>query len=210
VDDHPVVRRGLAQLLSDEPGLDVCGEANNGHEARELVAETQPDLAIIDLALPDVDGIDLIKSLRGRHPGLALLVLSMREEEIYAERALRAGARGYVTKGRPPEELLHAIETVLDGHVYLSTEMADTILHRVVRGNDRADATLLSALSDRELEVLRLIGDGLGPSQIADGLHISVRTVETHRNHLKQKLSLSDAAALRRFAVQWMRERQDG
>lgn len=209
VDDHPVVRRGLVQLLSGEPDLEVCGEANTGREARALIAEAQPDLAIIDLALPDVDGIDLIKSLHGRHADIPLLVLSMREEDIYAERALRAGARGYIAKGRPPEELLRAIRQVLAGSVYLSTEMADTILRRVVEGDSHADAALQNSLSDRELEVLRFIGNGLGPSQIAQSLHLSVRTVETHRNHLKQKLNLPDAAALRRFAVQWMRERHD-
>jgi DNA-binding NarL/FixJ family response regulator len=208
VDDHPLVRGGLAQLLAEERDLEVCGEASTGREALDLAASLQPDLVIVDLALPDVSGIELIRDLKSRHPHITILALSMHDEEIYAERALRAGASGYVMKGQPPQEVIAALRRVLGGGLYVSEAMAAAMVERTVRPG-RADApSPVASLTDRELEVLTLVGEGLAPREIAAKLHLSVHTVETHRSHIREKLDLPDAAALRRFAVRWMRGQQ--
>lgn len=205
VDDHPMIQEGLKQLIAKQPDLELCGAATTGREALEQAAQLRPDLAIVDLSLEDMDGLDLIRDLTGRNPGLAILVLSMRDERFYAERALRAGARGYVPKGRRPRTVMAAIRAVLDGQVYLSEKMASRLLRRVVHEAPPEDSSPVDSLSDRELEVFSLIGQGLGPSKIAQRLHLSVKTIETYRSHIKRKLKLEDAAALRQCAIQWAR-----
>jgi DNA-binding NarL/FixJ family response regulator len=198
-----MIVQGLLRLLSKERDLEACGRAGTGHEALALARELEPDLAVIDLALPDVDGIELIKNFAARCPGVAILVLSMRDEAVYAPRALRAGAKGYIMKGQRPKKVLEAVRQVLDGEVYLSDKMASTMMRRLVQGDGKQAASPVSALSDRELQVFTMIGRGIGPTRIAQRLHLSVKTIETYRAHLKRKLRLPDAAALRRFAIEW-------
>jgi len=210
VDDHPLIHEGLVQLIAQEPDLETCGQAASGREALDMAASRNPALAIVDLSLLDMDGLDLIKDLAARFPGLAILVLSMRDERFYAERALRAGARGYITKGERPRTILAAIRRVLQGDVYLSDRMAALLMRRLIDHNSPEAATAVDALSDRELQVLSSIGEGLGPSQIADRLHLSVKTIETYRAHIKDKLSIDDAAALRQYAIHWMQEHRPG
>jgi DNA-binding NarL/FixJ family response regulator len=204
VDDHPLIRQGLVQLLNEERGIEVCGEAGNGREALELAAAVKPELLILDLRLPDRDGIDLISDLKAHDPGLLILVLTMRDEQVYAERALSAGAAGYVMKGHSPDVVLAAINRVLDGQVYLSEEMTAAVLKRFAGHGHPEQISSIDLLSRRELQVMSLIGQGLGPKEIGKEMHISVRTVETHRENIKIKLGLDDAAALRKFAIQWV------
>lgn len=204
VDDHPMVRQGIIRVLGREEDFQVCGEAGTAAEAHELARTVQPAVAVVDLALPDADGIELIKDLHARHPDLVILVLSMRDEELYAERALRAGARGYVMKGKRPRQLVEAIRTALDGGVYLSETMAARLMRRLVDADAQgAEGSPVDSLSDRELQVFTLIGEGMGPTRIAEKLHLSVKTIETYRAHIKRKLNLPDAAALRKCAIQW-------
>jgi DNA-binding NarL/FixJ family response regulator len=208
VDDHPMIRQGLVTLIEQEANWSVCGQADTGREALELADETDPDLAVVDLALEDIDGIDLIKDLAKRQPDLRILVLSMRDESLYAERALRAGAHGYIMKGQRPGTLRQALQRVLDGDVYLSEVMTGKLMRRLV-DHDAEDATSpVAELSDREFQVFTMIGRGMGPSEIADRLHLSVKTIETYRAHIKQKLALEDAASLRRYAIEWAQEQE--
>lgn len=201
VDDHPLVRRGLIELLRDEHDLDLCGEATNAPEALRVIHRLKPDLAVIDLTLTEGSGLELIKQIKAMYPEVRMLVASMHDEAVFAERALRAGADGYFNKQEPAESLLRAIREVLQGHLYMSARMADRLLHRALRrGNTSALATL-SELTDRELEILDLIGDGLTAKQIAGRLHLSVKTVHTHRDALKRKLQCSTAAELTHYAI---------
>jgi DNA-binding NarL/FixJ family response regulator len=202
VDDHPMIREGLRQLLAKQPDLEVCGEAGSGHEALAAAAEQSPDLVFLDLSLPDMDGVDLIKDFRSRHPHAAVLVFTMRDEQLYAERALRAGAAGYLMKGERPQIILEGVRRVLGGEVAVSEAMASTLLRWFVRPGASADRSPLAALSNRELEVFHLLGEGCGPREIAERLHVSVRTVETHRLHIREKLHLDSAAALRHYAIE--------
>jgi len=198
-----MIREGLRQLLSREPDIEVCGEAGSGHEALAAAGKHPPHLVILDLALPDMDGMDLIKSLRSRYPSVAILVFSMRDERLHAERALRAGAAGYLMKGERPRRIVEGVRRVLRGEVAVSEAMAADLLRWLVRPAASKDRSPLSALSDRELEVFQFLGRGQGPSEIAERLHISARTVETHRLHIREKLHLESAAALRRYAIEW-------
>jgi DNA-binding NarL/FixJ family response regulator len=203
VDDHPVVRQGLARLINDEADLCVCGEADSAAAALEIVSRVQPDLAVIDISMGGADGIELIKDLRADRPELLTLVLSMHDECLYAERVLRAGARGYVTKQEPPEEVMIAIRRVLAGEVHVSNKMAGRLLKAVTGSKADAGETPLDRLSDRELQVFRLIGGGMSVREIAEKLFLSVKTIETHREHIKEKLSLKSSAELLRYAVQY-------
>jgi DNA-binding NarL/FixJ family response regulator len=205
VDDHPVTREGLRTLISGEPDLAVCGEASTAREAIEMIVALRPRLIIADLSLPDMEGIEFIKDMKARCGDALILVFSMLDEAVYAQRALHAGARGYVPKGRPMSAILRAVRRVLAGHIHLSDEVADAFLHRAVGAPDLRAASPIESLSDRELEILTLIGQGLGPSEIAVRLHLSPRTVETHRANIRLKLDAPDAAALRRYAIEWLR-----
>ena len=207
VDDHPAVREALASRISRQPDLEVCGEAANMVEAIRLVADTQPDLAVVDISLKAGNGIDLIKRLRERNDGIRTLVWSMHSESLYAERALRAGALGYITKDVETDKIVDAIRRVLDGKVYLSDAMADKMLHRAVgTGRKEIPHSPLDTLADRELEVFRMIGQGLKTAQIAERMHLSIKTVETYRDRIRHKLGLSDGAQLAQRALQWAAE----
>jgi DNA-binding NarL/FixJ family response regulator len=206
VDDHPIVRHGMAQLLSDEPDLNVCGEAADAGEAVRAVEELRPDMAIIDIQLDGMDGLNLLKDLKARWPELHVLIVSVHDETLYAERALRAGALGYLNKQTATEHLVEACRRVLAGEIYLSEQMSNRLLHSVVGGKTDLEESPIDRLSDRELEVFRLLGEGLGTRQIADKLALSMKTIETYRENIKDKLSLADSNQLVRHAVQWVLE----
>lgn len=204
VDEHPILRLGIATLIGKQKGMSICGEASNLAEAYQLVTKLSPDLVITDISLRGNSGIELMKELAYRWDSLPVLAYSAHDEQIYAERVLRAGARGYVMKQRPPEVLLQAIRHVLDGKVYLSREISDRLLGKFIGKSSRPDdQSIIDRLSDRELEVLQMIGQGQSTSQIAEQLCLSTKTVETYREHLKQKLNLSTGPELVRYAVEW-------
>lgn len=209
VDDHPIVRQGLALLINREADLIVCGEAEEAQTALEAIAAQRPDILIVDISLNGPDGIELVKLLRARSATLPVLVLSMHDELTYAERALRAGANGYIMKQEATERVLIAIRRILKGDVYLSDRAASRVLQQYVRGAT-AQHSSVSDLSDRELEVFRLIGGGHGTRQIAEELHLSVKTVETHQAHIKEKLSLRTARELVQYAVEWSLTEKQG
>lgn len=203
VDDHPIVRQGISQLINQEPDFDTCRQAGNAQETLDLLENSIPDVVLVDISLDGISGLELIKILKSRYPALPVLVLSMHDESLYAERALRAGAKGYVMKQEATEKVLIAIRQVLRGELYLSDRMQGKILQRILNG-DAGGLSPIDLLSDRELEVFRLIGHGFATGDIARELARSVKTVETHRAHLKDKLGLKNAAELTRFAVQWV------
>jgi DNA-binding NarL/FixJ family response regulator len=204
VDDHAVVRHGLRQFLGGEPDLAVCGEAASAEEALNLAADLKPDLAIVDISLGGANGIELIKNLKARQPGLRILVLSMHDEAHFAERALRAGAHGYVMKREARDRVLEAIRAVCAGNIYVSERMQKNMLHQYLHGVPAGASSPISRLSDRELEVLTLLGRGLSSKEIAERLHLSQKTVDSHRTHLKEKLNLRQASELVRFAFEWV------
>lgn len=206
VDDHRVVRSALAELIGKEEDLTVCGEAGSATEALDAAARLLPDLAVVDLALQnDLGGLELIKDLSQRFPRLRLLVLSMYDGDVFAERALRAGARGYVMKSEDPEVLLDAIRAVLRDTVYLDGGLAARLVGKTVAGSSGKPQGAVESLTDREVQVFQLIGQGYGTSRVADNLHISVKTVETYRARIKEKLGLRNAADLTETAVRWVR-----
>lgn len=203
VDDHPIVRQGLGLLVNREPDLMVCGEADGGFAVLQIVANLRPDILVLDISLNGPDGLDLLKTIRLKEPALPVLVLSMHDESNYAERALRAGANGYIMKQEATEKVLTAIRKILRGEIYLSDQLTSRMLQHLIAGSAPPKGTPLSSLSDRELEVFRLIGEGHGTRQIADELHISVKTVESYQAHIKEKLSLRNARELVQHAIQW-------
>ncbi len=203
VDDHPIVRQGLALLINQEPDLAVCGEAEEMHAALSAIAATNPDILIVDISLSGPDGLELLKHIRARSPHLPVLILSMHDESIYAERALRAGANGYIMKQEATEKVLVALRRILSGEIYVSDKVANSMLQHYVRGSSTSPRSSVTELTDRELEVFRLIGEGHGTRQIADELHLSVKTVESYQAHIKGKLSLRSARELVQHAVQW-------
>ncbi|EIC20824.1 response regulator [Thiorhodovibrio frisius] len=202
VDDHPLVREGLKAVLAREQGLIVVGEAGNVGEAMALIQALAPDMAIIDLALADGDGLDLIKRLKAHCPNLKMLVCSMRDEALFAERALHAGAIGYVHKSEVALHIIDAIRATLMGRMFLSPAMVERLLKRNGPGQQPAGLSV-DNLSDRELQVFGLIGDGQSTAEIAQVLHLSVKTIETHRENIKRKLQLGNAAELTRSAIIW-------
>lgn len=206
VDDHPIMRHGLAQLIRAEEGLDVCGEAGSAREGLEAVTALKPDLVVIDLTLPDKNGLELLKDIQAMHPGTLCLVLSMHDENMYGERALRAGARGYIMKEAAADHLITAARKVLSGGIYVSENIAGKMLEQVT-GQRPRPASGIETLTDRELEVLEMIGQGVATKNIAEKLCISARTVEAHRAHIKDKLGIHDGAALVRHAVKWVEDR---
>lgn len=203
VDDHPIVRQGLADLINHEDEFEVCGHAEDGREAMEQIRKLDPDLVTIDITLKDTGGLELIKDVKSQYPKLAMLVISMHDEKLYGERVLRAGAKGYIMKHEATENVIDAIHKVFSGQVYVSSNMAEQMVRSFVSGGTRSQASAVNSLSDRELEVFRLIGQGYGTRKIAEMLHLSVKTIETYRAHIKNKLSLDDAAQLLQYAVQW-------
>jgi len=203
VDDHPIVRQGLALLINQEADLSVCGEAEEMHSALSAIHAVRPDILIVDISLNGPDGLELLKNIRITSPRLPVLVLSMHDETIYAERALRAGANGYIMKQEATEKVLVALRRILSGEIYVSDRIANSMLRHYVRGVNPSEHSSISDLTDRELEVFRLIGEGQGTRQIAEALHLSVKTVESYQAHIKEKLSLRSARELVQHAVQW-------
>ncbi|MEX2671835.1 MAG: response regulator transcription factor [Phycisphaeraceae bacterium] len=206
VDDHPIVRHGFADLINEEPDLDVIAEVATGEEAMRVIAEHRPELAVIDISLEGMDGLELIKHLKAQYPKLMVLVVSIYDESLYAERALRAGAMGYLNKQTAIDQIVPAIRRVLSGKVYLSPRVADRLLQQVVEGVDELEQSPVQRLSDRELEVYRLIGQGLTTRQIATQLHLSMKTIETYREHIKTKMNFKNSNEMVRHAVQWVLE----
>jgi DNA-binding NarL/FixJ family response regulator len=203
VDDHPMVRERLGQLINREPDLTVCGEADDGPEAMTAIEKTKPHLAIVDLTLRQSDGLELIKSLKTLHPKLPMLVLSMHDESVYAERALRAGAHGYITKQEATQKVMLAIRRVLSGQVYLSDRMSAQLLNKVTH---QPKLSLMASLSDRELEVFRRVGQGQSSREIATSMHLGLKTVETYRARIKTKLGLKSSSMLVQQAVRWVQQ----
>jgi len=203
VDDHPIVRQGLTLLINRESDLAVCGEAEEMHSALRSIQAVKPDILIVDISLNGPDGLELLKNIRITSPRLPVLILSMHDESIYAERALRAGANGYIMKQEATEKVLVALRRILSGEIYVSDRIANSMLRHYVRGVNASEHSSVSDLTDRELEVFRLIGEGQGTRQIAEALHLSVKTVESYQAHIKEKLSLRSARELVQHAVQW-------
>jgi len=206
VDDHPVVRKGLSDMIAQESGFRVCGEAGDKDEAMDRLHECKPDLIIVDVTLGNSNGIELIKEIKPHRPRVPILVLSMHDEPFYAERCLKAGASGYVSKGEPPSRLMDAIRTVLSGDAYVSEGIARRLLSRIVAGPSGGSA--VDVLTDRELQIFELIGQGIRIRTIAQQLHVSSKTVESHRENIKRKLQLGSAAELLQQAIAWTQSRQ--
>jgi len=205
VDDHPIVRQGLAQMLKQEMDFTVCGEAEDAQRALQGIAELQPDLVLVDLSLKGGSGLALIRALKARQSTIPVLVVSMHDESLYVERVLRAGARGYIMKQAATDTMMHAIRRVLQGEIYVSDQMMTKLLGRLVLdAADTGSGSALERLSNRELEVFRLIGEGYNTRHIAGALRVSMKTVESHRAHIKEKLQLHDTSALVRYAMQWV------
>jgi len=203
VDDHPIVRQGLALLINQEPDLVVAGEAEDARSALQALAEGRPDILVLDISLKGPDGMELLKTIRATDADLPVLVLSMHEEEIYAERALRAGANGYIMKQEGTEKVLVALRRLLRHEVYVSDNVANRMLRQLTVRPANAKPSSIASLSDRELEVFRLIGEGLGTRQIAEHLALSVKTVESYQAHIKDKLMLRSARELVQHAIEW-------
>jgi len=202
VDDHPILRQGLGQLLSQEKDLLICGQFEEASKALEACGNLKPDAAIVDISLKGSSGIELLKNIKVQYPKLLVLVLSMHDESLYAERALRAGASGYIMKQEAPEQVLVALRRILNGEIYLSEKMSSKLMHQLVSGRPTETGSLMERLSDRELEIFGLIGQGRGTRQIAEQLHLSVKTSESHRAHIKEKLNLKNATELVHRAIQ--------
>jgi len=203
VDDHPIVRQGLKLLIDQEPDLMVCGEAETADAVLPAIRQLQPAIAVIDLSLGHDSGIELIKNIRLQHPDLPLLVLSMHDESLYAERALRACAKGYIMKQEAPEKVIIAIRQVLQGAIYVSDAMKAKLLNKIIDSREKKSSPI-ELLSDRELQVFKLLGSGLGTRQVADSLHVSIKTVEAYRANIKEKLNLKGSAELVQHAIHWV------
>jgi DNA-binding NarL/FixJ family response regulator len=206
VDDHPIVRQGMRMMVETERGFLVCGEANGMAQAMKLYRETKPDVIVADVSLEDGSGIELVKEVVAHDPQMKVLVCSMHDETLFAERALNAGAKGYINKDEATERLIAAIRRVAEGHVYLSERMTDRLLTRQIGAGDAPPRTSIESLSDRELEVFEQIGHGITTRQIAEKLHLSPKTIETYRENIKHKLNLANATELTQHAVQWVLE----
>jgi DNA-binding NarL/FixJ family response regulator len=208
VDDHPLFRKGLQELIQADDSFAVCGEAGNAAEAMDVIRKLNPELAIVDLSLPGANGIELIKNIRAEFPKLPILVLSMHDESLYAVRALRAGADGYVMKHEAMANVIQAIREIFYGRPYLSPAMAAQVITKFAHRQAEGETDAVERLSDRELEILELIGKGHEVRQIAKLLHLSPKTVETHRAHIKDKLDLKNSREVARFALQWLNARE--
>jgi len=210
VDDHPLMRKGLAMTLEAEPDLNVYSQVPSAEDALNVVNEEVPDIAIVDISLPGMSGIELIKHLLALHPDLPVLIVSRHDEMLYAERAIRAGARGYIMKLEAGDVIVQAVRRVLKGGVYVSDEINERLLMGMMSGRGSIAESPLEILSDRELEVFELTGRGLGTRDIAERLHLSVKTVESYRARIKTKLNLGTATELVQHAVQWVASERSG
>jgi DNA-binding NarL/FixJ family response regulator len=206
VDDHPIVRKGFAQLINSEPDLEIVGEAEDISQALRIAREVEPDLAIVDLALKTGNGLEVIKALKSHNPNIKMLAASALDESLFAERALRAGAQGFISKHEAIENLVGAIRAVLDENIYLSPKMTQRLLHHVSGRGLAIESSPVERLTDRELEVFQLLGEGLSTRQIAAKIHLSPKTIDRYRDNIKQKLQLKNATELIRQATQWVLE----
>jgi DNA-binding NarL/FixJ family response regulator len=206
IDDHPVVRNGLSQLICHEGDLEVCGEAGSASEALKLIPALRPDILLLDISLGETNGISLIKDILSRFGEMNILALSMHDESLYAERALRAGAKGYIMKEEATDKVIGAIRRVLRGEIHLSERMSTRLLHKLVNNSGRSSESPVHNLSDRELEVFELIGRGMSTRSIADKLSLSIKTIEAHRANLKRKLRLKNSIELLQYATQWVQD----
>jgi DNA-binding NarL/FixJ family response regulator len=209
VDDHPLVREWLGNLINQQSDLQVCGEADSAPKAWQMIGALKPEVAIVDISMEGGSGIELIKNIKASHPSVMVIVLSMHDEGLYAERALRAGARGYIMKREATKRVLQAIRCVLDGKLYLSEKMAMLMAERFVDGRLATAGSLIETLSDRELEVFQLLGRGYSTRQIAGDLHVSFKTVQSFCARIKEKLKLLNASELLREAVRWHDSQQE-
>lgn len=206
VDDHPLLRRGLAELINQEADMTFCGEAEDSPSAMKLITQIKPDLVIVDISLKGYNGIELIKNIKAFDPKIQILVLSMHDESVYAMRVLRAGAKAYVMKQEVVDKVMEAVRRIRAGKVFVSERVASRMLDQVVVGGDPAPDSPVDLLSDRELEIVNMIGSGQPTREIAAKLHISIKTVESHRARIKEKLSLQNAIQLVQFCVRWVEE----
>jgi DNA-binding NarL/FixJ family response regulator len=208
VDDHPLFRERLCQLINNESDLEICGEAETAQQALEIIRERVPSLAIVDITLKTSSGLELIKSIKALSIAVPVLVLSMHDEALYAERAIRAGASGYITKSREAEHVLAAVRAVLDGKIYLSEEMTSSFLKSFITSGSRAVPRPIDRLSDRELQILDLIGRGRSTRDIAELLNLGIATIDTYRARIKEKMNFRNATDLLHFAIRWVSERE--
>ena len=203
VEDHPVVREGLTLLIGGEGDLNVCGSSASMRESMPQIRELKPDVVVVDITLGDGNGLDLIEEIHSYDPKLPILALSMHDESVYAERALRAGAKGYIMKSEAMDKVRAAIRRVMNGEICVSDKMTTRMVHKLINLRVPDAPSLLDALTDREFQVFRMIAEDVGPTEIAKRLNVSVKTIETHREHIKEKLELKSGTELRRFAMQW-------
>jgi DNA-binding NarL/FixJ family response regulator len=203
VDDHPMTRYGIVRLIEQQPDLVVCGEAENASRALAAIRDLKPQVVLADLTMPGGEGLEFVKDMRSLHPEIAVLVVSMHDEALYAERALRAGARGYIMKNEGGEKLVEAIRQVLQGKTYVSENMSGKVLEIFSGRRRRADDTTIGKLTDRQFEVFRLLGQGMTTREIGQQLRLGTKTVETHRLHVREKLGLRSGPALIKYAVRW-------
>ncbi|MHB0946892.1 MAG: response regulator transcription factor [Sedimentisphaerales bacterium] len=203
VDDHPVIREGLIAIINHERDMNVCGQADDAYAAQKAVGELKPDVVVTDISLKNSDGIELTKNIKTTHPGLPVIILSVHDESLYAERALLAGAKAYLMKDKVSENIIKAIRTVLSGEIYVSDAILKKFLHKIAGDKAGKVKTPIESLSDREFEIFRLIGEGVKASQMAKQLHLSVKTIETYRSRIKEKLNLSDASQLLQYSIKW-------
>jgi DNA-binding NarL/FixJ family response regulator len=208
VDDHPLVREWLANLINEQPDLRICGEASNAPQAFQKIGEEKPDIAIVDISLEGGSGIELIKNIKFAHPDVAMIVLSMHDEALYAERALRAGARGYIMKREATKKILKAIHAVLEGKLYISDKISDAMTEKISAGGSTSTDSPIEQLSDRELEVFQLIGRGYSTRQIADHMRVGFKTVQTYSARLKEKFKFDNSTQLLHEAIRWQETQQ--
>src|SRR5271169_6939954 len=210
VDDHPIVRQGLRRVMENEEDLVVCGEAESARDARIAIKELNPDVVIADISLKQGDGIELVRDVRAHHPHLPILVLSMHDETIYAERMLSAGANGYIMKQAASEQFLVSLRRVLDGGIYVSEAVGNSMIKKIAAGGGYTSANPVDRLSTRELQILHMIGKGMSTRETAQSLNLSIKTVESHRQRVKRKLNLNTGAQLVQYAVNWFSGREPG
>src|SRR5260221_5807623 len=208
VDDHPVFRRGIAALIGEQEDLTICGEADNAPTGLDAMRRLKPDLALVDISMPGANGIELIKLMLSEQPRLHILILSMHDESLYALRALRAGAKGYVMKAEAMTQVIAALRKVLGGEIYVSPRFSERLVFKAIQSLEGGMGSPVDKLSDRELEVLQLLGKGFGTREVANELHLSVKTIETHRAHIKEKLGFKDAGEMVRFAIDGVAQEQ--
>ena len=208
IDDHPVFRKGIVALLGEEENLTICGEAEDAMKALGAMRKFEPDIAVVDISMPGTNGIELTKSMLSERPDLKILVLSMHDETLYALRALRAGAKAYVMKAEAMDYVSEAIKKIIAGGIYVSPRFSERLVFRAVQSMDSGLGSPVDKLSDREMEVLHLLGKGFGTREIAAELHLSIKTIETHRMHIKDKLDFKDASEMVRFAIDWVSQQE--